>query len=120
MCLDGKNMKKQTKNQEELITKEIVKEAAAEQLKSRGADDGLDKGRRGSIATPQQMFGIRRRADAIIIGLIDDWSDPKIRERKIWDRIVQSNLQLQKPATKRKTHRGGRSQESLMTRAIRK
>ena len=112
-------MKMRMRSQDISITSELIEDAVAEQLKSQAADVGLEKGKRGTIATPQQMFGVRHRADAIIIGLIDDWSDPKIKVQKIWDRSVQCNPKLQGSATKRKTHRGRRLQESYLRRAIR-
>ena len=51
-----------------------LSQAVGEQLKSQVAEDGLEKGRRGTIATPQQIVGYRRRPENILAGMIkDEW-----------------------------------------------
>jgi hypothetical protein len=102
--------------QSQEISKSLIADAAAEQTKSQGAEDGLEKGKRGTIATPQQMFGSRRRLDDIVLEMIKDWTPPKKPD-------ATDNQQDQSPAgksSKSNTHRGGRSVESLFKRANRK
>lgn len=72
-------------------------QAIAEQLKSQAAEDGLEKGRRGTIATHQQIVGYRRRPENIFASMIKD----------VWF----SKEEMKKPNT-RKRKRGPRSLES--------
>ncbi len=104
--MSDKIIKNRTKSQQISITSELIKEAAAAQLKSQAADNGLENGRRGTKATPQQMMGTRRRMDDILIDMLLDWSKSRPENR----RVVEISA-------KPKTHRGRRSQESVKRRA---
>jgi hypothetical protein len=117
-------MKTRRRSQDKSITSELIEDAVAEQLKSQAADEGLEKGKRGTIATPRQIVGSRRRADHIILELIHDWSDPKIQLQKTKSPPhAQYNLPLQNMAgvsSQYRTHRGRRSRLSQIKRAIKK
>jgi len=121
--LIGEAMKNWLRSQEKSIRSELIGDAVAEQLKSQAADEGLENGKRGTIAIPQQIVGSRRRADDIIIDLLDEWSDPKVRIQKVKNHNAPYKSQPQSTAgisSRRKAHRGRRSQESLTKRANRK
>lgn len=99
------------------IRLKLIEEAIGEQLKSQAAEDGLEKGKRGTIAIPQQIVGSRRRMDDIISDLIDEWSDPNICMKK--NHSAQYRNQSQNTtgsSSKHKTHRGRRSKESIKKR----
>jgi len=101
----------------------FIDDAVAEQKKSRAAEDELNKGKRGTIATPQQICGYRRRVESVIINKMDEWADPKIRALKIvgYHTMIKNISKREKEANlKRKAHRGRRSQASINRRTNRK
>lgn len=111
-------MKTRVGMQEILIRSESIEDAVAEQLKSLAADEGLENGRRGTVATPQQKVGSRRRMDAIVNELIDCWTDSKVLSQKTMNlRQLQNAMGI---SSRRRTHRGRRSAESVARRANRK
>lgn len=118
-------MEKAIGNEEELIKLNLINEAVGEQMKSQAADDGLDKGKRGTKAIPSQIVGLRRRTEDIIGDAIDNWSDTKIRNYKI-SSLVSSfehqshNTSESVTSSKRKTHRGKRSLKSGVKRVNQK
>jgi len=94
-------------------------------MKSRTPEKGLENGKRGTVATPQQIGGYRRRPEDIIVDKIDTWLNPEFRDRKINGYYVMIKNILkrekeEKASSKSKTHRGRRSPESLARRANRK
>lgn len=55
-----------------------VGQAMDEQFNGQAAEHGLEKGKRGTIATPQQMAGYRRSTENIFVGMIKDtWFSKK-------------------------------------------
>lgn len=51
-----------------------VSRAVIEQLKSQAPENGLEKGKRGTVAIPQQIVGSRRSTENIFAGMIkDEW-----------------------------------------------
>jgi len=83
-----------------------VGQAVGEQLKSQVAENGLEKGRRGTIATPQQIVGYRRRPENILVGMIkDEWcSKEEINQQSPVKQFI-------KKKNHRKHKRGTRSME---------
>jgi len=59
--------KRRIVSQKELIILGFIQKAIDEQLKSHAPEDGIEKGKRGTIATPKQMMGSRRRTEKIFI-----------------------------------------------------
>lgn len=93
-------MAKQVWSQAKSICSELIEDAIAEQLKSRqAADDDLEKGGRGTIATPQQMVGSRRGIEDILIEM----------SMKMPHQVKQKQNRLPNPIateSKRKRRRG--------------
>jgi len=48
-----------------------IQKAKDEQLKSYGPEEGVEKKRRGSVVTRQQMIGYRRSTETILVEMID-------------------------------------------------
>lgn len=90
-----------------------VDQAIFEQLKSQTAEDDLEKGRRGTIATPQQIVGYRRRPENIFASMI----------KEVWEKEKQKDDSLPakhiiKKKSSRKHKRGHRSVKSIKNRAL--
>lgn len=84
----------------------IIERAIAEQIKSHGPEEGLEDGRRGTIATCGQIAGYRRSTETVLI----DMCDRIAKKRKA--------LETQKAAAKhrRNRRRGPRSINKLQER----
>ena len=89
---------------QEILTRSAIFQAAVnEQLKSQAAEDGLEKGKRGSKATPQQIIGCRRSQEKILNAMCD--------RMPVAVRPKQSKIQeicATPPTSKRKRRRGPR------------
>lgn len=96
-------MEKQINNKDNVMKLAILNEAVGEQMKSQAADDGLEKGKRGTKAIPAQIVGVRRRTENIFAGMIKNSSFAKsfVKEQ-------QAELTSKTPNT-RKRKRGPRS-----------
>lgn len=70
-------MEKQIINDNNVIKLAILDEAVGEQMKSQAADDGLEKGKRGTKVIPAQIVGVRRRTENIIADMIKNSSFAK-------------------------------------------
>ncbi len=88
--------------------KSFINEALAEQLKSQGSEDGLEKGGRGTVATEQQIVGYRRRQENILVGMIKD----------VWYSREELTSKPSKKQNIRKRKRGPRSQEAMKRRQL--
>lgn len=108
---------------EKILNSIFVDDAVTEVLKSQAPEEGLENGRRGTVATPQQICGYRRRNENIIVDKIDEWTDPRIRTLKIdgYHTLIKNEAKREKDEiSQRKAHRGKRSTKSLIRRANRK
>ena len=102
VCLNCNDMERQRRSQEISITLDLIDDAAAEQLKSQAAAEGLEKGKRGTVATPQQVVGSRRRTENIFIDMSGNMPR-QVRPEKL---SVQNAVRR---ASKRKRRRGPRT-----------
>ena len=89
--------------------------AEGEQQKSFSPEAGIEKRRRGSVATRQQMFGYRRSAETILIEMVDMIRRSEARETatkaaKIIDNIEVKNMQSSTIKEGRTRRRGPRGQ----------
>lgn len=100
--LEGENMGKQDGSQRNSIKLGIIGNAVAEQLKSQAAEEGLEKGKRGTIATPQQIVGSRRTTENIFIGMLDDMP-PQVKKENC---LIQNSTAR---VSRRKRKRGPRT-----------
>lgn len=83
-------MGKQILNQENLIISCILNEAVGEQLKSQAAENGLDKGKRGTKTIPAQVVGCKRRTESIFLDMIKNMSFAKSSgKQQHIDRIIR-------------------------------
>jgi len=91
-----------------------ISHAIGEQLKSQVAEDGLENRRRGTIATPQQIVGYRRRPENILTGMIkDEWfSKEELNQQSQLKQII-------KKKNHREHKRGTRSIQSIVKRMCR-
>lgn len=104
-------MEQWIKNQENLIKLVLFEEVVGEQLKSQAAEDGLEKGKRGTKATPAQIVGYKRRTESIFLDMI----------KEEWLRNQHQNKQLPVQYTiekrnMRKRKRGPRSIKAILKR----
>jgi hypothetical protein len=60
----------------------LIELAVEEQLKSQGAEDNLEKGKRGTVTIPQQMVGSRRRTEDIFAGMIKNITNVKLSAKQ--------------------------------------
>jgi hypothetical protein len=82
----------------------LIELAVEEQLKSQGAEDNLEKGKRGTVAIPQQMVGSRRRTEDIFAGMIkDEWARKELINRQL------PTQRITKKKNSRKRKRGPRT-----------
>ena len=95
-------MGKQDGSQRNSIKLGIIGNAVAEQLKSQAAEEGLEKGKRGTIATPQQIVGSRRTTENIFIGMLDDMP-PQVKKENC---LIQNSTAR---VSRRKRKRGPRT-----------
>lgn len=95
-------MERQHRSQDNSITLELIEEAIAEQLKSQAADEGLEKGKRGTIATPQQIVGSRRRTEKVFLDMSGN-IPRQVRSEKFSIRNLITRI------SKRKRRRGPRT-----------
>jgi len=102
-------MKKRIGSQNEPIILGFIEKAIDEQLKSHAPEDGIEKGKRGTIATPQQMMGSRRRTEKIFIEMATNISEAEPAKQR---NITKQNT--------RKRKRGPRSVRVLINSENRK
>ena len=75
-------MGRQRGSQEILITSAVMEEAIGEQLKSQAAEEGIENGERGTVATPQQIVGYRRGTENIFIAMSSNMPRQVKREKR--------------------------------------
>jgi len=93
--------------------KSLICEAVAEQLKSQAAEDGLEKGGRGTVAMEQQIVGYRRRTENVFASMIkDEWYSKKELDSKP---PIKPGI---KKSSNRKRKRGPRSIQAIEKRAL--
>ncbi len=82
----------------------LIELAVEEQLKSQGAEDNLEKGKRGTVAIPQQMVGSRRRTEDIFAGMIKNITNVKLPAKQ-----QQQEQRIIKKPNARRRKRGPRA-----------
>jgi hypothetical protein len=101
-------MDERVRSHENLIRLGLIEEAMGEQTKSQAAEEGLKKGKRGTVATPAQIVGYRRRAEYIYSDMLRNMPrhiKPKNPVQKMTEDGVASKDHQQKPGIKPSSHK---------------